>query len=93
MTLAEKLGISPNLPRVEMQLVGADGNAFSLLGTFRKEARKQGWDLASIEKVSTHAISGDYNNLIATLFEFADDVGIEDNDEDYEYDNDYPNYF
>ena len=94
MSLAETLGLSPNLPIVQMELVGADGNAFSILGRFKREARKQGWDADSITKVTDHAMAGDYDNLLVTISSFADDIGIEyDDEEEYEYDNDYPSNY
>lgn len=77
--LIQQLGLPQDLPPVKMELVGLDGNAFSLLGAFRKQARKQGWDLESIGKVSSHAINGDYNNLIATLVELTE---ADDEDQD-----------
>lgn len=79
--LAQQLGLQ-DLPRVTMELVGADGNAFSILGRFKSEARKQGWDAESITKVTNHAMTGDYNNLLVTMCEFVDDIGIEE--EEYE---------
>lgn len=89
-SLTEQLGLPQDLQPVKMQLVGLDGNAFSLLGAFRKEARKQGWDVDSIGKVSSHAISGDYNNLIATLVQFteADEEEDEWDDDGYAVDED-----
>ena len=35
--------------KVKMQLVGLDGNAFSLMGAFQREARRQGWTQAESE--------------------------------------------
>jgi hypothetical protein len=48
-------------------LVGVNGNAFALMGHFRKLAMKQGWTKAEINKVLTEAMSGDYNHLLQTL--------------------------
>ena len=86
--LSQQLGISPNLPIVQMELVGADGNAFSILGRFKREARKQGWDTDSITKVTDHAKSGDYNNLLVTISSFVEDIGEEEEDEYYEDEDD-----
>ena len=55
--------------KVRLTLVGLDGNAFALLGAFRRAARKQGWTDEEISAVSEKAKSGDYNNLVATLAE------------------------
>lgn len=48
-------------------LVGTNGNAFALMGKFQSCARKEGWTKEEIKKVLDAAMSGDYNNLVATL--------------------------
>ena len=53
--------------RVTMNLVGLDGNAFSLMGAFQKNARSQGWTQEEIEKVLDECTSGDYNHLLRVL--------------------------
>ena len=55
------------MKKIKLELVGLDGNAFSLLGAFQKQARKEGWAKEEIDKVLTKAMSGDYNNLVAVL--------------------------
>lgn len=57
-----------------MQLVGLDGNAFSILGRFRSEARKQGWDADSISNVVDEATRGDYNHLLRTIVSVTEDT-------------------
>ena len=52
---------------VKLQLWGLDGNAFSLLGAFKSQARKEKWSEEDISKVLTEARSSDYNHLVATL--------------------------
>lgn len=52
---------------VKLQLWGLDGNAFSLLGAFRSQARKEKLSEEDISKVLTEARSSDYNHLVATL--------------------------
>ena len=42
---------------VKLQLWGLDGNAFSLLGAFRSQARKEKWSEEDISKVLTEARS------------------------------------
>ena len=59
----------PKRKKVKMDLVGLDGNAFSLMGAFQKNARKQGWTQAEIKKVLDKAMSGDYNKLLRVLME------------------------
>lgn len=62
-----------------MQLVGLDGNAYSVMGAFQQEARRQGWTKEEIDKVLNEAMSGDYNHLLATIIE---NVDMPDEDED-----------
>lgn len=38
--------------KVELQLVGLDGNIFCLIGAWRQAARRQGWSNEDIQKVS-----------------------------------------
>jgi len=52
---------------VPTSLIGVDGNAFSLMAHFSKEARKDGWTKEEIDKVLKEAMKGDYDHLIATL--------------------------
>lgn len=52
---------------VEFNMIGQDGNAFVLLGGWRRQARREGWSNEDINKVVNKATSGDYNNLLSTL--------------------------
>ena len=65
------------MSKVKMKLVGLDGNAFSILGAFQKEARKQGWDSSSIKSVIDEATSGDYDHLLRTIIS-----NVEETDEE-----------
>lgn len=53
--------------KVKMQLVGADGNAFAILGRFQQAARRQGWSKEEIDAVMSKAMSGDYSNLLCVI--------------------------
>lgn len=55
--------------KLNLDLVGVDGNAFSILGFFRKEAKKAGWNKDKIDEVCKEATSGDYNHLVTTIIE------------------------
>jgi hypothetical protein len=55
--------------KVKMQLVGIDGNAFSVMGNFQQNARRQGWSNEEINEVIDKAMSGDYDNLLATIMD------------------------
>ena len=67
--------------KVKMQLVGTDGNAYSILGNFQRAARKQGWSKDQITKVMDEATSGDYDNLLRVIMENVEEPDT-DSDED-----------
>ena len=60
-----------NIPnkKVKLKLVGLDGNSFSLMGAFQRQARKEGWSKEEIDQVLDEGRSGDYNHLLSTLME------------------------
>jgi len=62
-----KLKQMKNTKKVSLDLEGIDGNAFMILGAFRRQARREGWTNEEIEKVTEEAQSGDYQNLIAVI--------------------------
>ena len=64
------------MKKINLNLVGIDGNAFSLMGAFKKAALNQGWNKEEINVVLDTCMSGDYNNLIRTL----DSYCIEEDD-------------
>ena len=53
--------------KVKMQLVGLDGNAFVIMGTWRSNALRQGWSQEEVRAVLDEAQSGDYDHLLATI--------------------------
>jgi hypothetical protein len=53
---------------IKLQLVGLDGNAFSLMGAFQKAARQQGRTSEEIKAVMDDCTSGDYDHLLSVLF-------------------------
>lgn len=52
--------------KVKLDLTTVDGNAFSIIGAFENEAKRQGWSKEEIVTVRKEAISSDYNHLVAT---------------------------
>lgn len=54
-------------PPVKNQLVGQDGNAFALMGTWQRKAKKAGWTNSECAVVTEQCMSGDYDNLLNTL--------------------------
>lgn len=75
--------------KVELELVGLNGNAYSIMGAFKHAARQQGWTPEEIKVVLDEASSGDYDHLLATILEHttlpgdgeADEQQIEENEQ------------
>jgi hypothetical protein len=61
--------------KVKLRLIGLDGNAFSLMGAFRSQAKKEKWTKEEIEAVLDDAMSGDYNHLLRVLADHCEDGG------------------
>ena len=59
--------IKMNKPIVK--LVGADGNAFHILGLCRQAALKAKWPPEKIDAVMKDMRSGDYNHLLAVALD------------------------
>ena len=55
--------------KVNLKMVGLDGNAFAIMGAFQRQARKEGWTKEEINEVLDKARSGDYYNLINVIAE------------------------
>ena len=53
--------------RVNLKLVGLNGNAFAVLGAFQRAASRQGWTKEEIDTVIEEATSGEYDHLLATI--------------------------
>ena len=57
------------MEKINLNLEGLDGNAFSILAAFQKQARREGWDDAAIKSVldePPRTLGGDY--LILTSY-------------------------
>jgi hypothetical protein len=52
---------------IKLNLIGLDGNAFSLMGAFQRAARKQGRTPEEIKAVLDDCMSGNYDHLLQTL--------------------------
>ena len=53
--------------KIDLQLVGLNGNAFHLMGAFAAQARREGWTKDEINAVLTKAMAGNYDHLLVTL--------------------------
>ncbi|ADG59933.1 hypothetical protein Acj9p033 [Acinetobacter phage Acj9] len=58
---------------VKMSLVGVDGNAFAIMGTFSRLARRQGWTQKEIDAVIEQCKKGNYDDLICTIMAHIED--------------------
>ena len=54
-------------PEITVQLIGQDGNAFMILGLVTKALKQADVDPALVEQFEAEAMSGDYDNLLATV--------------------------
>ena len=52
---------------VTLSLAGVNGNAYAIMGAFRKQARKENWTEQEIEAVISEAQNGDYIHLLGTI--------------------------
>ena len=55
-------------------LVGVDGNAFSVMGYVAKAMRNEGKTREQIDAYYADAKSGDYNHLLSVSFQMIDEL-------------------
>lgn len=55
---------------IELDLTKLDGNAYALMGAFRKAARQQGRTEIDIQVILKECKSGDYDHLLQTLIKY-----------------------
>lgn len=53
--------------KVNLNLVGIDGNAFSIMGAFKNQAKTERWSAEEINTVISEAMNSDYYHLIAVI--------------------------
>lgn len=70
------------MKKVQVKLVGEDGNAYAILGRVSKALRRSGQPEAAAEYLA-RATAGDYNNLLAVTMEYVDEPGGEEEEEGY----------
>jgi len=56
--------------KIDLELEGLDGNAFTLIGAFSIQARLEGWSREEIAQVQKEATAGDYNKLLQVLMKY-----------------------
>lgn len=62
----------PKYPDVEVQLTGTDTNAFAIMGAVTSALRRAGIPTAEQDKFRKEAMSGSYDNLLATAMKWVD---------------------
>lgn len=50
-------------PKLDFELMGADGNAFAIIGRIQRAARRE-WTADQVKAFTQWATSGDYHNLV-----------------------------
>ena len=68
-TLRRTLLSNNFMKKISLELEGLDGNAFSLIGAFSKQARREDWNENEIKEVIDECKKGDYDHLLKTLME------------------------
>ena len=57
---------------VTVELVGQDGNAFSIMGRVTSAMKRAGVDREIINEYQREAMSGDYNHLLQVTMEYVE---------------------
>jgi len=71
-TKAEKIKVPKDLIRPEVQLVGIDGNAMSIIAVVRKALQKEGNSLDVINAFTEEAMSGDYDHVLQAALAYTE---------------------
>ena len=76
--------MSPKYPYINVNLVGMDRNAFSILGRVKSAMKRGGVSQEEIKEFTDEATSGDYNHLLCTVINWVttDDEEMEDDEDD-----------
>src|SRR6185503_14967767 len=80
--MTEKIESKVKYPDITVNLIGVDGNAFSIMGTVVKELRKNKVSEEEITKFREECMSGDYNNLLRTCMKWVKVPMTSNKDED-----------
>jgi hypothetical protein len=59
-------------PQIKVQLTGGDGNAFAVMGAVTRAMRRAGISSEERDAFRAEAMSGDYDNLLATAMKWVD---------------------
>jgi hypothetical protein len=62
----------PKYPDITVQLVGEDGNAYSILGRVTRALRQAGVSQAERDAFTQEATAGDYDHLLQTIMRWVE---------------------
>lgn len=62
----------PKYPEIEVGLIGEDGNAANIIGKVRLALRRARVPASEIDQFCREAMSGDYDNVLATAMRWVD---------------------
>lgn len=68
---------------INLDLVGINGNAYAIMGAFRKQALNENWTEEEINAVLKEAQASDYNHLLATISNHCEPQDSEGGNDDY----------
>jgi hypothetical protein len=87
--MQDSVTLRTDLPKIDLRLLGQDGNAYNVLGLFCNAAKKAQWPADQIELVMNDAMSDDYNHLLAVVMRYCKNpMGEKDSEDEHEYDDD-----
>ena len=58
--------------KVQFDIANSNGNAFALIGGWKRAARRESWSEDEIETVIAEAMSGDYDHLVQTIMGYSE---------------------
>lgn len=58
--------------KITLDLTELNGNAFALMGSFSKQAKREDWTKEEIESVLEECRNGDYDHLLRTLMDYTE---------------------
>ena len=64
-----------NLKKPEIQLIGVDGDAFSVMGIAVRALKSEGNDSEVVDAYQKEAMSGDYDHLLQTTMTYCEVIG------------------
>jgi hypothetical protein len=73
---------------VEVQLVGMDGNAFSILGRVSRALRQAGYSQEARDAYQAAATGGDYDTVLAVTLDWTTEPEPDDDDNEFDFEDD-----